>query len=128
MKQKIRTCFVSGVFAAAAVSLIGCGGGRVVVANPQPAPAAMVAPTPAGPAGPVVVTVPATPAPPAEDVVSTSPGPEYVWVKGYYNWDGSSYQWVPGTWVRTPRSAAVWVPAHWQPTAGGYVWVPGTWR
>jgi hypothetical protein len=102
MKHKIGSC----VLAAAALAFVGCGGGKVVVANPS-------ATTPA------VVVAPATPA---------SPGSDYVWVQGYYNWDGSRYEWVPGAWVRTPRPSAVWVPAHWQPTTGGYVWVPGAWR
>src|SRR5207245_857131 len=78
----------------------------------------------AAPASAVVVTsVPATPPPPTTEasVASVSPGSEYVWVKVYYNWDGSRYEWVPGTWVRTPSPSVVWVPAHWQSTNGGYI-------
>ena len=110
-----------------AVSLVACGGGKVVVTPPS---TPMVATTPAIPASGVVATVPATPPPPTVEanVASVSPGSEYVWVQGYYNWDGARYQWVPGSWVRTPSVNAMWVPAHWQPTTGGYVWVPGSWR
>ena len=128
MKQRIRSCLVGCVFAAALMSLIGCGGGKVVVVpNQTPAPAALI--TPAAPATPVVVTVPTTPPPPSEDVVAgVSPGVDYVWVKGYYNWNGSRYEWVRGTWVRIQQSGSVWVAAHWQPTAGGYIWVPGAWQ
>jgi hypothetical protein len=125
MKNTIRNC-VLGCVLAAAVSLTACGGGKVTVI-PTPAATPLVAPAPGGPALGVVATMPDTPAMPSE-VMSVSPGPEYVWVKGYYNWDGSRYQWVPGTWVRASSPSAVWVPAHWQPTTGGYIWVAGAWR
>jgi len=109
MKQKFRNGIVGCIFAAVAVSFIGCGGGKVVVVpNQSPAPSALVAPAPAA-AAPVVVTVPATPNPPSEDMAAgVSPGEDYVWVKGYYNWDGNSYHWVSGSWVRTPRRGTVW--------------------
>jgi hypothetical protein len=128
MENHIRHSVLGGMFAAAVLSITACGGGRVVVANPTPVATPLVAPAPAG--GPVVgvlATVPTMPAPQSE-AVSVSPGQDYVWVKGYYNWDGSHYQWVAGTWVRESSPGAVWVPAHWQPTTGGYVWVPGAWQ
>ena len=125
MKEKMRSCVAGCIFAAVAITLIGCGGERVVVV---PSPAAAVVPATVTPAAPVVATVPATPPPPEDIVAGVSPGADYLWVKGYYNWDGSRYEWVPGSWVRTPRESTVWVPAHWQPSSGGYVWVPGSWR
>ena len=64
----------------------------------------------------------------ATAVSLSSCGGGYLWVSGYYNWDGSQYQWVPGTWAKAPRARAVWVPAHWQATSSGYVWVPGSWQ
>jgi YXWGXW repeat-containing protein len=84
---------ISAILVAVAVSLAACGGGKVVVVPPS-APAAATALV--TPASPVVVTVPATPPPPTTEtsVASVSPGPEYVWVQGYYNWDGSRYEWV----------------------------------
>jgi len=77
---------ISAILAAVAVSLAACGGGKVVVVPPF-APA--VASAPVIPAPAVVVTVPATPPPPATEasVASVSPGSDYVWVQGYYNWD-----------------------------------------
>ena len=57
-----------------------------------------------------------------------SPGPGYVWVPGYYRWDGRAYNWAPGTWVRPPRARARWVPGHWVQTRRGWYYVDGRWR
>src|SRR5580658_10141079 len=93
------------LLSASTLYLMARGGGKVVVlpttasaaspANPAP-------PAPVTPAQVVVTTIPATPAPPTEAAVPTSPGADYVWVAGYYNWQGDHYQWTPGTWVQTP--------------------------
>jgi len=116
----------SVVLSIATVFLAGCGGGKVVVLPSTPAPSSLVATAPSAPA--VVATIPATPALPAETVAGVSPGADYVWVAGYYNWQVDHYTWVPGQWVQAPHSGVVWVPARWQPTANGYTWVPGHWQ
>jgi hypothetical protein len=112
-------------------SLAGCGGGKVIV-MPATAQTPVVVPVQAAvPSGAMVMTdVPAIPPRPTNyNVVTTaSPGPGYVYVEGYYNWNGSRYDWVPSGWVRTPAPTAVWQPAHWQRAEGGYVWVGGAWR
>jgi hypothetical protein len=123
--QNIRNFVLGCIFIAAAV-MAGCGGEKVIV-TPAPAATPLVQTVPASPALGVVATVPPLPPSPSE-VVSVSPGTDYIWVKGYYNWDGSRYQWMPGTWVRASSPGAVWVPAHWQPSTGGYVWVQGAWQ
>jgi hypothetical protein len=66
-----------------------------------------------GPPAPIVETAPAV------------PGPGYVWVGGYWRWNGVRYVWVPGGWVRHPGA---WCPGHWRhlPDHGWY-WVPGHW-
>jgi hypothetical protein len=113
------------VLAAIGILSVACGGGKVVVLpNPAtPGPSALVATTPA-----VITTVPAMPQPPSDTVQGISPGPNYSWVAGYYDWRGDRYVWVPGTWVATPATTSVWVSGHWQPTAGGYTWLPGHWQ
>lgn len=40
------------------------------------------------------------PPPPRVEVVTVSPGPEYVWVGGYHRWSGRAYNWVPGHYER----------------------------
>jgi hypothetical protein len=56
------------------------------------------------------------------------PGRGYLWVPGYYNWNGRSYVWVPGTWQLPPRPHAHWTPHRWVRRDHGWVLVPGHWR
>lgn len=71
-----------------------------------------------------------TTAPPTVRVETqtVSPGPRYVWTRGYWRWTGANYVWVPGSWVMRPRSAAVWVEGAWLRRPGGWVWVAGHWQ
>lgn len=80
--------------------------------------------------GPVTREVVVTQAPPAVriETQTVSPGPTYVWTKGYWGWIGGRYQWVSGKWVVRPRPAAVWVEGHWLRRGGGWIWVAGHWR
>jgi hypothetical protein len=42
-----------------------------------------------------------------------SPGPDFVWVEGYWYPTGHSYKWHEGYWTRPPYPGAVWVvPRH----------------
>ena len=65
-------------------------------------------------------------------VVVEHPGPilhpGWVWIGGYYRWDGAHYFWVPGRWVQPPRLHAIWVPGHWIHGAHGWYWIEGHWR
>lgn len=66
-------------------------------------------------------------APPAAvvDTVPAQPGPGYVWVGGYWQWDGTHYVWLPGRWV---RHDGAWCAGHWRHVPGsGWYWVPGHW-
>jgi hypothetical protein len=114
------------LFSATSLLTVACGGSKVVVVPAATAPSsnAIVAPAPAQV---VVTSIPVAPQP-LQETASVSPGSDYVWVAGYYNWLGDHYTWVLGNWVRVPRVSAAWVPAHWQPTAGGYTWVEGHWQ
>jgi hypothetical protein len=67
------------------------------------------------------------PAPLAETRV-VSPGPGYVWVPGYYTWDGRAYGWTRGRWERPPRAHARWIRPHWAHDRRGYYLVEGHWR
>lgn len=55
------------------------------------------------------------------------PGAGYVWVPGYWAWDGSDYYWVPGTWVLPPTVGLLWTPGYWGWSDGVYVWNAGYW-
>jgi len=45
--------------------------------------------------------------------VPRQPGPDYVWVEGYWYPQGSRYTWHNGYWTRPPYEGAYWVdPYH----------------
>jgi hypothetical protein len=71
--------------------------------------------------------------PPPRHAVEVVPAPSpahrgWVWIPGYYRWDGRRYVWVGGRYVRPPRPGAVWVAGVWRPERGGQVWHAGYWR
>lgn len=66
------------------------------------------------------------PPPPQVEVRPVAPGPNAVWIDGYWRWAHGRYIWVPGHWERHPKGT--WVPGHWDKRPRGHVWVPGHWR
>ncbi len=67
------------------------------------------------------------PPPDRVEVIDAGPGPEYVYVRGYWRYDGD-YVWVPGRWVQLDRRYRQWVPGHWAHDRHGWYWVEGRWR
>ena len=45
-------------------------------------------------------------------VVPPSPGPDFVWVGGYWYPAGAHYKWHDGYWTRAPYAGAHWVAPH----------------
>ena len=80
--------------------------------------------------GPATGEVYVTQAPPAlrVEAETVSPGPRYVWTRGYWRWTGVDYVWTPGSWVVRPRLTAVWVEGHWARRSRGWVWIAGHWQ
>jgi len=75
-----------------------------------------------------IETAPLPEPPPAQiEIVPSSPGPDFVWVKGRYEWK-EQWIWVSGRWMIPPRLNAFWVVGHWEHHGGGTVWIPGHWR
>ena len=74
------------------------------------------------------VVVTQAPPPVRIETPTVSPGPTYVWTKGYWGFISGRYQWIPGTWVVRPRPAAVWVEGHWLRRGSGWVWIAGRWQ
>src|SRR5438105_8748765 len=103
----------SGIGIAALPLLMGCVERRVVYVPSPPPPA---------PTSPVVVNEP--PPTPPQEVIVASPGPEYVWVPGYYSWTGR-WVWIRGSWVVRPHPHALWVAGHWAHRGHGYIWIGG---
>jgi len=80
----------------------------------------------ASPRGRLYVRV-GPPAPIVETRV-VAPGPGYVWLPGFYSWNGAAYVWVPGRWERPLRERAVWVPGRWVRERRGWYYIEGHWR
>src|SRR5205823_3188164 len=80
----------------------------------------------ASPRGRLYVRV-GPPAPIIETRV-VAPGRGYVWLPGFYSWNGGVYVWVPGRWERPARARATWVPGRWVHEHLGWYFVEGHWR
>jgi len=76
-----------------------------------------------------VVAQPPRPPPPRQEVVVYQPAPGYVWIPGYYAFDGYRYVWIGGRWARPPhhRYHAYMAP-HWEHRGGNYVYIQGYWH
>jgi hypothetical protein len=59
------------------------------------------------------VRIGAPPPPRVIRVQPVSPGPEFIWVQGYWYPVGNHYKWHAGYWTRPPYAGAIWVaPRH----------------
>lgn len=112
--------FTTGIFA-----LSGCVERRVVYRERPPV--AVQQPPPVAVQPPPEIIVTQRPPPPRREVVTIAPARDYVWIPGYWTWNGQ-WAWVAGHWEARPHPRAVWVTGHWSPRRQGYVWVPGYWR
>lgn len=90
----------------------------------EPTPVVVVQATPAEPA-----YVDVDSAPPADlaEQVEPCPSENYVWVGGYWKWDGR-WVWRRGYWNLRPYSGAVWDAGHWSHHHGRWVYKEGHWR
>ena len=65
----------------------------------------------------------APPPPPTVVYIPPEPGPEYVWVPGYWNPVGPRFVWHVGFWARPPYVGAYWVaPRYYE-----HRYYPGYW-
>ncbi len=72
---------------------------------------------------PTYIAVP----PRQQEVITTAPSPQYVWVSGQWERTADSWTWSAGKWVQPPFSNAYWVPGYWQHRGGQYVWEDAHW-
>jgi hypothetical protein len=66
------------------------------------------------------------PAPLAEGVPPPLPG--YAWDPGHWTWDGTQYEWQPGSYIIQPTYGATFTPGYWRHYSGGWAWVDGSWN
>jgi hypothetical protein len=76
------------------------------------------------------ITVDAPPPPPRHEViVGVRPGPDYIWIDGYWEGTPGHYTWVGGRWDRPPHPHATWYAPRWEKDHDGhYHQVKGEWR
>jgi hypothetical protein len=72
---------------------------------------------------PTYVAIPAR----QQEVITTAPSPQYVWVSGQWERTPSSWSWTAGRWVQPPFSNAYWVPGYWKHNSGHFVWQSAHW-
>jgi len=60
---------------------------------------------------------------------SPAPGPgrRVVWVPGYWQWSGTQWIWIKGSWRLPPKAGYRWRPSRWRKSASGSIFVPGGW-
>jgi hypothetical protein len=76
------------------------------------------------------ISVDAPPPPPrTEIIIGARPGPDYVWIGGYWDGEPGHYVWVSGHWDRPPHGHAEWSAPHWDRDRDGhYHQTRGEWR
>jgi hypothetical protein len=75
----------------------------------------------------------ACPKPPAsrEEAIPKAPVQEYVQIyqPGHWDWDGRTYTWVDGRWIRRDSQSGQWMNGYWDRPVipGPCVWNPAHW-
>jgi hypothetical protein len=64
------------------------------------------------------------PPPPRVIVRPAAPGPDFVWVDGYWYPVSGHYKWHTGYWTRAPYAGAVWVGPRYE----GHQYYNGYWE
>lgn len=93
------------------------------------APAAYIPPSPPPAAPAPAAVVVSAPPPPYAEAIPPSPGPEFFWIRGHWDWRGR-WVWVRGYYARHPHYhyGARWVDGYWGRRDGGWVWIGGHWE
>jgi len=92
-----------------------------------PPPAAPSAPAPSTPEVAEGTVVYDTPPAPIVEYIPANPYPDYVWLDGFWGWNGGWY-WVAGHYGRPPHRGAVWMKGGWSHGSRGWAWHGGRWR
>jgi hypothetical protein len=73
------------------------------------------------------VVVSGPPPPAVAEARTAPPGPNAVWLDGYWHWTGAQYAWIPGHWEQPPPGAA-WYGPRYVSSEGSHFYEPGGWR
>ena len=55
------------------------------------------------------------------------PSRDAVWVRGFWDWQGDNWVWIPGRWTVPEGRQARWIGPRYVREYGGYRYVPGHW-
>jgi len=67
------------------------------------------------------------PPPVREEIIGVAPAPDYIWIGGYWGWNGNRHEWVQGHWS-APRSGYRWVPHRWEQEGSRWHLHEGHWE
>lgn len=70
----------------------------------------------------------APPQPPIEEIPPAEQPMNHLWRKGYWDFDGAQFVWIPGHFISRPDPTAAWTPDRWEQRAFGWAFVPGYWQ
>jgi hypothetical protein len=59
---------------------------------------------------------------------SSPPSGDYIWIDGYWDWNGRQYAWLGGHWDRPPHEHYIWVAPRYESYQQGYRYTRGQWR
>lgn len=71
---------------------------------------------------------PVAPPPVRVEAVGVAPGPGFVWINGYWGFEGGRHVWIAGRWERPPRGRSAWVAGRWDRQGSRWAYRPGRWR
>ncbi|HRC58537.1 MAG TPA: hypothetical protein PKU97_21595, partial [Kofleriaceae bacterium] len=63
---------------------------------------------------------------PLYEQMSASPGYGFVWIDGYWHWNGYEWVWIRGRWTRQ-QEGYVYVQPYYDYSGSRYVYQPGYW-
>jgi len=89
----------------------------------RPTTAQQVIEQPATIVSPTYIAVP----PRQQEVITSAPSPQYVWIPGQWERTPDNWTWSAGKWVQPPFANAYWVSGYWKHHGGKYVWQGGHW-
>ena len=61
------------------------------------------------------------------EAIPPRPGEGYVWVAGYWGWQGDDWAWVPGRWEVPAQAGVTWVHPRYVHEYDSYRYEPGHW-
>ncbi|MEZ4366160.1 MAG: hypothetical protein R2939_07710 [Kofleriaceae bacterium] len=72
-------------------------------------------------------TAPTAPPPLRTETPPPAPHAAVAWVAGFWQWDGTTWVWIAGSWQLRPSAGVRWRAASWERRGVGFVLVPGAW-